>query len=166
MHDRARTRVGHALPVDGDLTAAERDRNRENAALSGGFDVPGHRDHGGEPVALWSGILSTTGAHAHLPAFFALLARTRFADLRVFAHPNASHSIFCFFSASSFCSLRRVRAAGATAPGNSICFRAFPADSFLPRVSAREYVSCHRGILCRRSHCAPSWSVDHFYWRS
>src|SRR5437764_1053935 len=100
MHDRARTRVGHALPANGDLTAEERDCNRENAALSGGFDVPGHDNHDSKPMAFRSGILPTTGARTYLPAFFALLARSRFADLRVFAHPNASHSIFCFFSAS------------------------------------------------------------------
>ena len=97
-------------------------------------------NHGGERVAFWSCVPSMAGAGSGLPVVSSLLARTRIADLGVFAHANSGHPILCFLSAAGICSFRRFRATGTVAQGGSLCFGVFPAHTFLPRLSAGEYV--------------------------
>src|SRR5206468_8177 len=111
--------------------------------------------------AFWCDFLSIACSRRGLPAFPAVLARTRLVDLGVLPYANTGHTIFCFFLAASLCALRRVRAVGATAQGDPIYFRTFSAYPLLPRLSVGEHVSRRRTILCCRSRRPASGSVDH-----
>src|SRR4030095_22313 len=148
------------LPAHGDVTAAPRNRNRENVAVSCGIHLFGPGDHAGYKLAFWCRFLSTASSCCGLPAFSALLARPRLVNLGVFPHTNPGHTVFRLFSACSVCTLRRGRAVGTTAQGNPVCFRTFSAYSLLPRLSAGEHVSRRCAILCWRCRCPAGWGLN------
>ena len=96
-----------------------------------------------------------------LPAFPAMLARTRLVNLGVFPYTNPGHTVFCFFPAASLCALRRIRAAGTTAQGDPVCFRTLSAYSLLPRLSVGEHVPRWRAILYWRSSGPVGGCLNH-----
>ena len=59
-----------------------------------------------------------------------MLSRTRLVNLGVFLHTNPSHTVFRFFSATSVCALRRVRATGTTAQSDPYISELFPLTHF------------------------------------
>ena len=54
LHDRARTRIRHALSIDGHVTAAARNRDRENPAVPRHFDLAHSRHHCCSPAGIFT----------------------------------------------------------------------------------------------------------------
>src|SRR5262249_53341207 len=140
MYDREGAGIRHSLPVDGHFTASPRNRDWQNVAVSRRVHLSGAGDHGGERMAFWGGVSSAAGASGRMPPVPALFTRTRVIDFGLFPNADAGHSILGILSIACVCTFRRVRPARTVAHSSSLCFRAFSAYAFLPRLSACEYV--------------------------